>query len=317
MKRTYQACIALAVVILAASSADAGKHRGSYAVNGELHVNVFGTPEGKPITTGHQDMKPSWSKEGNMLVFFRVIKFANAIPDWRTAICVVNTDGTGFHQLSDGTHTDFNPTWTRDGSNVAIWNRQSVVMQSRPGAKPGGEYAVSDPKRPTTPFTCLQDGRILVYARGGGGEYAYYLMTPGRDGAAKYEPLACEPHAKGYLDRVSVSPDETKVCFELQNWEGRRFVYRYPGRQICIASFDPKKPSIWDMKVVANDPIERNTTYLYPRWVKDASAIVYHSNKGGGKNQLYMYTLKGGSTKRVSTDPKADYMFPHGEATPK
>jgi len=50
--------------------------------------------------------------------------------------------------------------------------------------------------------------------------------------------------------------------------------------------------------------------------VRDQSAVVYHSDKSG-KNQLYMYRLKDGSTIRMSTDPKGNYMFPHGEATPK
>ena len=46
----------------------------------------------KPITTGHQNMKPSWAKTGGMLVFFRVTKFAREVPDWKTAICVINVD---------------------------------------------------------------------------------------------------------------------------------------------------------------------------------------------------------------------------------
>jgi hypothetical protein len=29
-----------------------------------------------------------------------------------------------------------------------------------------------------------------------------------------------------------------------------------------------------------------------------------------------LFTLADGSTKQVSTDPKADYRYPHGEATP-
>ncbi len=45
--------------------------RGSYYMNGEIHVNTYGTPEGTPLTKGHWDFKPSWSKTGDMLVFFR------------------------------------------------------------------------------------------------------------------------------------------------------------------------------------------------------------------------------------------------------
>ena len=92
--------------------------RGSYFMNGEIHVNEYGTPEGEPLTSGHQDFKPSWSKTGDMLVFFRRLKNDRVVTNWKTAICIINVDGTGFHQLTDGTHTDFNQTWTRDGSNT-------------------------------------------------------------------------------------------------------------------------------------------------------------------------------------------------------
>ncbi len=44
------------------------------------------------------------------------------VSKWKTAIHVIHADGTGLHQLTDGTHTDFNQTWTRDGRNTPIWN---------------------------------------------------------------------------------------------------------------------------------------------------------------------------------------------------
>ena len=56
----------------------------------------------------------------------------------------------GFHRLTDGTHTDFNQTWTRDGTNTPLWNRKHPdkvsfqVMQSKVGAKPGEEVALTD-----------------------------------------------------------------------------------------------------------------------------------------------------------------------------
>lgn len=291
--------------------------RGSYAVNGEIHVNTFGTPEGKPLTTGHQDMKPSWSKTGGMLVFFRVTKFAREIPNWKTAICLVNVDGSGFQQLTDGKHTDFNPTWTRDGSNLPIFNRQKadgrgyVVMRSKPGGRPGDEVAISDPRYHTYAYSCLKDGRVFVSSsRKPGG---YFLMTPGRDGEAKYEPIQCDLAKKGLLDRVSISPGETKVCFEFQKGFG---AYRYPGRTLYLADFDATARTVRNARAFANEAGDPDTLYLYPRWMKDESAVAYHCNKTG-KNQLYMYRLKDGSTIRVSTNADANYMFPHGEDTPK
>ena len=43
----------------------------SLTPEGEIYVSEVGKPEGKPLTTGHTDFKPSWSKTGEMLVCFR------------------------------------------------------------------------------------------------------------------------------------------------------------------------------------------------------------------------------------------------------
>lgn len=290
--------------------------KGAYAVDGRLHVGVFGKPEGKPLTTGHQDMKPSWSKTGDMLVFFRVTKFASEVPDWKTAICVIKTDGTGFRKLTDGTHTDFNPTWTRDGTNMVVFNRQNretggyVVMFTRHNASPSDEYAVSDTHRHSYAYSCLKDGRLLVSASH---PLGYYLMTPVRNDSAKYEPLQCELAKEGILDRISISPSETKVCFEFQRGFGE---YRYPGRVLYIADFDAKARTITNPQVIANEAADQDATFLYPRWTRDESAVVYHHGRGG-RNQLYMYRLDDQTTTRVSTNPAANYMFPHGEKSPK
>jgi hypothetical protein len=50
----------------------------------------------------------------------------------------------------------------------------------------------------------------------------------------------------------------------------------------------------------------------YPRRTEDEATIVCHA---GGK--LYLYTLEDSSTRKVSTDDRANYIYPHGQATPK
>src|SRR5210317_930053 len=163
-------------------------YRGSYFMNGEIHVNEYGTPEGKPLTSGHQDFKPSWSKTGDMLVFFRRLKDDPVVTNWITRICVINVDGSGFHTLTDGTHTDFNQTWTRDGSNTPIWNRKHPdrvsfqVMAGKVGASPGEEFALTDKSYHTWAYTCLKDGRILVNSAHPDHGHGYFLMTskPGK-----------------------------------------------------------------------------------------------------------------------------------------
>jgi len=287
--------------------------RGSYFVNGEIHVNTYGRPEGKPLTSGHQDFKPSWSKTGDMLVFFRRLKNDPVTVNWKTAICIINVDGTGFHQLTDGTHTDFNQTWTRDGSNTPIWNRKNpatgsfYVMKSKVGNKPGQEIALTDKSYHTWAYTCLIDGRILVQCAHRKQGWGYFLMTPNPGGEPRFERIDCELATKGILDRVSVSPSETRVCFEYQ----RGYTYKDTGRTLYIADFDAKKRTITNAKAFANEE-GKNRWFAYPRWTKDETAIVYHASPS-----LYLYTLEDGSTVKVSTNDDADYRYPHCEGTPK
>ena len=289
-------------------------HRSSYFKDGEIHVNVLGTREEKPLTTGHWDFKPSWSKTGNHLVFFRRLVNHKNVEKWKTAICIIHVDGTGFHQLTDGTHTDFNQTWTRDGTNTPIWNRRKPngnggydVYAGKIGGKPGEEVLISAPGHHTWAYTCLTDGRILVRANPGERGNGYYLMTPGPGAGPRYDRIECELIKRGVLARISLSPDETRVCFEFQ----KGFKRSVSGRTLYVADFDAEKRTITNAKPFANEE-GRLVWFAYPRWTKNQSAIVYHAGR-----KLFLYTLADETTKQVSTDNKADYRYPHGEAAPK
>jgi len=293
-----------------------GAARISYFCNGEIHVNELGRPEGKPLTTGHMDFKPSWSKTGNMLVCFRRTKDDPVTVHWKTAIFVINVDGTGFHQLSDGTRTDFNPTWTRDGKNTPIWNRKNDntggfhVMQGKVGDKPGEEVAITDDSHHTWAHSCLMDGRILVNSRHPTQGFGVFLLTRREGAKPLYERVQCELVPKGELHRASISPGEKKICFEFLT--GHKFTE--PGHTLYVADFDARQRTITNPKAIANEAGKR-VWFAYPRWIDGEAAVVYHSGESG-KNQLYVYRLEDRSTRRVSTNASADYRYPHGEAAP-
>lgn len=289
----------------------------SYFCNGEIHVNEIGKPEGRPLTTGHMDFKPSWSKTGNMLVCFRRTKDDPVTVNWKSAIFVINVAGTGFHMLSDGTCTDFNPTWTRDGLNTPIWNRKNdktggfCVMQSKVGGKPGEEVALTDERFHNWAHSCLMDGRILVNSAHPTLGWGVFLMTRKDDGKPSYERIRWELGAKGQMHRASISPSEKRICFEYL--AGAKFAE--PGHTLYIADFDAQQHTITNnLKAIANQA-GKPIWFAYPRWIDGESAVVYHSGETG-KNQLYVYRLEDGTTRRVSTNPRADYRYPHGEAAP-
>lgn len=293
------------------------RSRISYYCDGEIHVNVPGQPEGKPLTSGDWDFKPSWSKTGDMLVFFRRLKNDADVSKWITAVHIINADGTGLHPLSDGIYTDFNPTWTRDGKNTPLWNRKNAatgaycIMASKVGGKPGEEVALTDKRYSAWVHSAVSDGRLFVAAAPPKLGRGYYLMTPNPGGEPKYERIECELAKKGLLDRVSVSPSEKKICFEYKTG----FLSRgMAGRTLSIADFDMQQRTITDPKPIANEA-GKPFWIAYPRWIDGEAAVIYHSGETG-KNQLYVYRLEDGSTKRVSTNARANYQYPHGEAAP-
>ena len=119
-------------------------------------------------------------------------------------------------------------------------------MASKVGNKPGQEIALTDKSYHTWAYTCLIDGRILVQCAHPKQGWGYFLMTPNPGGEPRFERIDCELATKGILDRVSISPSETKVCFEYQ----KGFKYKDTGRTLYIADFDAKKPSITNAKAV-------------------------------------------------------------------
>lgn len=306
-----KALLSVLLTVTVSQAADPAP-RASYYKNGEIHITELGQPETKPITTGHWDFKPSWSITGDHLVFFRRLKDDPEVNNWITEMCIINADGTGFHQLSDGSFTDFNPTWTRDGTNTPVWNRKVpgklsyYIMASRIGGKPGEEIPLTDQGYHSWVHSAVRDGRLVVSATPPKLGRGYYLMTPNPGGEPKFERMACELAATGILDRISVSPSETKICFEYQTG----FKYAFPGRTLYVADFDVTERRITNLKPFAN--VEgKKVWFAYPRFTKDEASIVYHAD-----GKLFLYTLATGSTKQVSTDAKADYRYPHGEATP-
>jgi Tol biopolymer transport system component len=324
MNRSYFNLLLAAALLTLASPATAEDatptaYKGVYNVDGRLHVSLFGTPDRKPITAGPNDLKPSWSKTGDKIVFFRTPRLTAQVSSWKTAICVVNADGSGFRKLTDGTQTDFNPTWSRDGKGRIYFSRRDpvagrfVVHTTTADAKPGDEVAVSDPASSSYVHSCLKDGRIFVTGWSQASRDRYFLLTPGIEGKAKYEPVVFTPVLQGMADRVSVSPSETKVCYELQKGRG---AYQYPGRTLYIADFDVATRTVSNPKAITDTQPDPKVLWLYPCWTSDEKAVVYYSDKTG-KPQLYMYRLADGSTICVSTNPGATYKHPCAEATPK
>lgn len=236
--------------------------------------------------------------------YYDVPENRSSVVGFRPVLSKLHLDA--FHQLADDTQFHFTQIWTRDGTNTRIWHkrdlktRNNFVMSGPVSSLPGESYAVpiTGKSHNTWAHACLTDGRILVQSNPPNQEPGYYLMTPVKGGAPKFERIQCDLATKGILDRIRLSPSETRVCFEFQTG----FEHDVPGRRLYMADFDAKRPAITDARPFANAH-GKPVWFAWPRWSKDESTIVYQAD-----GKLYQYNLaeksttlaKGGSTTPVA-----------------
>jgi len=333
---TFTAAAALAICAVHAHADNSSRDIrtvGAYSLDDSIYVN---TPDGKAarrITEGHPDFKPSWSPDGKWIVFFRIVNDKNLpIPKWRTKICVVSPDGKIVREITSGAFTDFNPTWTRDGKNSIIINRydpdknRGYIYLSSPDAKPGDEVLISDPAYSEFGHCGMKDGRIIV-STSNGSVFSYLfsskenglysppfmrVLTPEPGKTGRYEILRFDDKIKSLPNRVTLSPDETMITFEMDNSMGN---FGYAGHPLVIASFDGSTPSVKNLTTFCFTP--PNDFALYPAWTPDSKGIIYFAGSYGSKYQFYLYDVTAKRTTRIFADRSHEFKYFCGEASPK
>jgi hypothetical protein len=282
---------------------------------------------------GTRDHKPVWSKTGDMITFFRATGGSDRgdFNLYKTHICVINADGTGFRELTDATHANLNPTWTRDGSNRIIFNRISeagdriVIYWISPDGEKNSEEMITAPDRAEKynaewAESGLKDGRIfltrfnvipglanaIIPGYTVPGIQSYYLLNPIQK---TYEPV--ERPNKFPVHKLSVSPSETKVAYMKDlNGDPRS----YNDSVIAYADFDLENLVVKNEVVIS--PEDESYVDMYPRWSHDEEYIIYSSSRGG-KMQQYMYSLDTEETHMVSDPSLRADQYPCFEDLPK
>jgi len=282
-------------------------------------INAYGQ-ERRFLTTRFDDFKPTWSQTGGRLAFFRALQYGSEFAMWKTKLCTIRVDGSGFRELSSGQYADFNPTWTRDGTNLIILNRYAVrgstsndVYLVSPDGALGTEVLVSNPQEGYEwAFSGLRDGRLFIDRVSWASSTPVarsFLLTPRPGEAGTYEEIA-RPSANLW-HKLSVSPSETKVAYMLDNDFN---MSTYNDVVLYYADFNPATRTV-------SSPV-RITDYdlghicEYPRWSADESLIIYDSNRTG-VYQMYAYRLSDRTTARISSDPASSSQFGSFEGVPK
>jgi len=304
----------------AAPKADAGFNPPTRFALSYHTLNIAILIDGKVnvLTETGTDWKPVSSPDGTFLVFFRVHDWVDGeMTNWKTSICVINTDGTGFRQLTSGEFTDYNPTVMRDGTNRIVFNRMIRLGQYRPmeiymttrDAGIGSEQKVSHPTEPAFEWvnSTLKDGRLFIQRNRTSANEAY-LLTPNPGGLGKYERVALP--STEYYHKACLSPSETKVVYMLDP----RYDGSYLGARIVWAKFDIKAMKVSDPVFVTPDLPK--SVEMYPKWSPDEKYVIYDSGKefrgeaGPGKmpvHQIYAYRISDGVERRISPDAAKDY----------
>jgi len=254
------------------------------------------------------DYKPVYSADGSQIVFFRVTEYlGEPVPEWRSKICVMNEDGSGFRELTGGEYSDFVPYWTRDGRNEITFTRFALPLSQRiyrtsPDADPGEERLISDPNFFDFGYTTLSDGRMLVRREL---PLGYFLLTPDSDGEPIYEELSY-PVEDTYMHKMTVSPSETKVAYmkieDITIAEIFTQDVYYPA-VIAYADFDAANLRIENEVVISE--IDESTIDWYPSWSPDEKHIIYaHSGVIMG------YSLDTGVTTQLSSRDELNSRYP-------
>ncbi len=297
----------------------AGKAPARWACSDDLQITVNETDGSKHfLTTSHNDFKPSWSKTGSRLTFFHALQYGSSFDLWKTRLAVIDADGQNYRELTDGRYADFNPTWTRDGSNRILFNRYAVcgadcndVYWTLPDSSPGDEQRLSH-YRYEWVFSALKDGRLFVdvidFSAPPASRVRSFLLTPNPPYMGKYEQIT-RPTTQMW-HKLSVSPSETKVTYMLDFDDN---MSTYEDVVLYWARFDAKTRTVYDpVAITVDDP---RTIEEYPRWSPDEQEIIYDSNRSG-EYQMYVYRLADGTTRRIS-QPGTNSQFGNFENLPK
>ena len=160
------------------------------------------TGEVTPMTTnpfGLWDAEPDWSPDGTRIVFVRIRSLP---PTSRTAIFVVNPDGTDLRRLTGWDLDAGNPSWSPDGSTIVFADGGSSIPDPIPDAQiyamdaDGSDLRqlTDDPDAASYWPSWSPDGTLIVYSRfvfaPTGEPEELYTMRP--DGTGD-EPLVRSP----------------------------------------------------------------------------------------------------------------------------
>jgi hypothetical protein len=297
-----------------------------------LRIAIHNGDNYRFISAGHRDHKPVWSAERDMITFFRATGETDAKPFhlYRTQICVVNSDGTGFRELTDATNPNVNPTWTRDGTNMILFNRLSKskfgnarIFMISPNAEINDTLLISNPEKFEWVESGLKDGRIFIF-RINRAKYVMNHIIPFVTWPNVQSYHILDPATRTYYSikrpnkypthKLSLSPSETKVVY-MKDFDGK--LHTYNDAIIAYAEFDSESLGVKNEVEISTR--DKDHIDMYPRWSADENYIIFSSSRGGNMWDMkqYLYSLNSGETHEIPLGDLILDMYPCFDNLPK
>ena len=245
--------------------------------------------------TPQWNYKPNFSPDGSQMTFFRRYVTKGPLETWLSAICVMNADGSGHHEIT-AREESFNtePYWTRDGSMRISFNRMYVENRgpywSNADGLPGAEHKIG-PWGWVNPH--LADGRVFMQ-RGGDS----YLATPAGNRKAEYVQVQ-RPDNK-HIHKIALSQDETMIAY--QKWVDQNHD-TYKGGVMVYAKFDASVPSITNEVIF--DELDPTTKAWYVSISTDNRFLLFAKD-----GAIMQHDVEKGTTMKVSADSDPYKAYP-------
>lgn len=215
---------------------------GQRALGNLYVVNPDGSDLKQLTTTSAQIMMPSWSPDGQRIVFV-----ADFEGNWLFDLYIINADGSGQTRLTNASAEDLNPDWSPDGNLIAFDSKRDGNDEVYVVAPDGGSLAnrtnnsASDKDPAWSP-----DGQKIAFASNRDGNYEIYVMNADGSSVTRLTNTSADERNPAW------SPDGSLIAFDSNNSE------------------------VWAMN---SDGANAHKIIggAYPSWSPDGKRLVYHT----------------------------------------